>query len=160
MKKWSKVGVVVVLLFGAGKAALAGQDRVGWNEGAPARVEQPVLVVDPGVDSGTQGGSKIRFHVEGPATCNCTQDPATFQICHKESVEVNVGSGGPITVSTGQSTSTCVTQEIPAGRCDFYVYNVVCVRVTHWFFFTSWECWVESSALHTRQARPADCALS
>ncbi|HED66723.1 MAG TPA: hypothetical protein ENJ09_14355 [Planctomycetes bacterium] len=72
--------------------------------------------------------------VDTVPTCNCTGGDASIQICHTEEVTVGVG-GGSYTVSTGQSSSTCVSKTVATGKCLSFRYIFNCTPG-----FWGWNC--------------------
>jgi hypothetical protein len=99
--------------------------------------------------------SEVR--VDGPKTCNCTDTDASVQVCHSVDFKVTVGNSQVITVATGQSNTTCITQTVPANTCVWIRYRFECCRHETWLG-TSWSCSQPTSGLHSAPATPADCS--
>lgn len=91
---------------------------------------------------------------DGPSFCNCTSHDVTNQMCHVATVEVNIGSGGPLEVSTGQSTSTCVTSELASGQCQWLQYRFDCKK-SNWFGV--FECTFIGAVIKEREATSDEC---
>ncbi|MFN0242874.1 MAG: hypothetical protein ACKVWV_08300 [Planctomycetota bacterium] len=91
---------------------------------------------------------------DGPSFCNCTSHDVELQMCHSSSVAVNVGTGGPIELSTGQSTSTCVTSPLAPGTCQWLQYRFDCKKPT---WLGGYECSFIGSAIKERPATSDEC---
>ena len=109
--------------------------------------------VAPLGSSSPRGGGNGHYHSKGMANCNCTNAPAELGVCHAEKIDVKVGDGDTISVSTGLTTTSCATQTTPPGQCIYYQYNFVC-ETSFWFF---WSCDLVSTGLKSRPATDADC---
>ncbi|MFT7480299.1 MAG: hypothetical protein ACI80N_003607 [Gammaproteobacteria bacterium] len=104
--------------------------------------------------SGLAIGGPQTMRINGPAVCNCTSSDAELSVCHSETVEIALGSQ-ILTVTTGQSASTCATQTVPPGTCLYFRYVFIC---RHTGFFGGWHCDLNSSGLHDRPSDPkTDC---
>ena len=97
-------------------------------------------------------GQTAALSGNGPAVCNCTSSPATLQVCHSHTVGLRIGTD-TIHVETGQSTSTCASQEAPPASCLYFRYNFECTPT-----FFGWHCDLVSTGLWDRPATAqTDC---
>jgi len=96
------------------------------------------------------------YHTDGIANCNCTKTSAELQVCMSKTIQIDVGDGTYITISTGFSETNCATQTVAPGQCIYYQYNSKC----SYSFWWGWSCTLTSSSLKTRPATQADCFSS
>ena len=131
--------VSAVLSFGIALPTVRALSPLSGHDGQP--IQPPARAC---------AGATAVVHDTEPV-CNCTGAPAEVEVCHSQSVTIQVG-GSPLTVSTGQSSSSCVSQQVDHGGCLAWRYIFDCCY--NWW--TGWKCTLRES-----QARSAtsDCGV-
>ena len=126
------------------------RSMVGWACASvlflstPSRAAGGPVGLTPGEPTG-------HVRVAGPANCNCTGGDAKLTVCHVSKVDVRSG-GATMSVSTGQSESSCGSKTVPDGQCIYYQYNFSCEKT--WIFV---DCWFVGTGLKQRDATERDC---
>ena len=100
---------------------------------------------------GAAASTAIIVRTDGPATCNCTDEPSEAEVCVGQSFEVTIG-GSTITVTVGVSQQQCQTTTLQPGECAYMQLNASCKKG-----FWGWSCSYSSSGLKKRQATSDDC---
>lgn len=91
---------------------------------------------------------------DGPSFCNCTSHDVSNEMCHSASVQVNVGNGLPFELSTGHSTSNCVTAPLAPGECQWLQYRFSCQKSG---FLGLFECTFSGASIKERAATSDEC---
>jgi len=92
------------------------------------------------------------YHTNGPASCNCGEEPEEHQVCVSTTVEVEVGSS-IVKVKTGVTEGTCASKTLKPGECLYYIYNFKCKES----FWSGITCKYVSAGTKTRKATTTDC---
>jgi len=104
---------------------------------SPVKAGKPTSPASPTPAS----SGKLTVHYDTNPVCNCTGAPAEIQICHSQSVSLDVGTKY-VTASTGYSSSECASQEKGHGECLFWRYTYECCYGGWW---SGWECTLVNS---------------